>query len=110
MASFIAARKADETKEWAELRRLTDPTALQRAIEQLQAKNGAACQTCQSLVSKIWESIEDKEAAYVKTLQDQSIQLHNLLKMLAHQSASLSDAATQQANSAEHSLQEVSLL
>ena len=108
MLDIIAVKTAQETKSWAELQEIVDPTSLQKAIEQRKAEIQAASETCQNLAGKIWECVKGKELEYVKTLQNHSLQLDSLLKMLTDQSASFGNAAAQQQLIAESSLQKVS--
>lgn len=69
----------------------------------------ATSQTCQALAGKIWESVKDKELAYVRALQDHSVQLDSLLKMLRDQSVSFADASARHASWTESVYQKVIL-
>ena len=91
---------------WAGVQEL-ELVALQEGIAQQQAGTHTAAQVCQRFAEKVWECLEEKELAYVRTLQTQDRDLDAFLKSAAEQSAVFEASTKQRISSAEAAAEEV---
>lgn len=107
MTDFIAEKQGSESDGWARLGGHKDATSLRDAIKDALLESQETRQSCHHLAEKIWDCLESKELAYVKTLQDQATTLDNLLNLLARQAQEFETLALEQSQNVKKAFKEV---